>query len=349
MPTLLCCSAKPNRNIVLVPLDDRPATSKYPQKIAEIGGWSLLLPTRKWLGQYRDPGNPEEIRKWLKSRDLPAPRMALFSIEMLVYGGLLASRENKVTLDEARKRLDILRDFHGYRPQADIYAFSGITRLEPNPVPTTFAWRSKLTRWGELKAADATQADPALAAELAQLEREIDAKVISDFTAIRKRNLDINMAALDLVKRGVIDQLLFSQEDPRPRGLHREDESILRQRIKEMGLENRVRIERSADETSSLLLSRLVLESAKQTVRIKPVYSSERARKVEFPSEGMSLEERVEQHVRASGASLARDGEASDYLLYINARETSGEEFKNFLSQMLTDLKSERSSRLPTL
>ena len=90
VPTLLCCSAKPNRNTILVPLDDRPATSKYPQKIAEIGGWAVHLPTRKWLGQYKDAGNPEEIQKWLKSRDLPSPRIALFSIDMLVYGGILA-------------------------------------------------------------------------------------------------------------------------------------------------------------------------------------------------------------------------------------------------------------------
>lgn len=334
------CAARPN-NVLLIPLDDRPATGKYTQSIGAIGGWHVQLPVRRSLGQYKDAGNTDEINTWLKSSELIAPRVALISIDMIAYGGLISSRNNKVSLDDARKRLEIITEFHRAHPGADIVAFTNSMGLAQNFVPETRTWRIKLARWAELKPA-ANQGDAAATEEIGNLEKDIDPKVIADFVARRDRNLKINLAAIDLVKSGVIDQLVVTEEDLLARGLNRDEEETLKKKVEELKISDRVQFVRTGDETSSLLVSRLAVTQSKAPVRLSVIYSSDKARNAMPWAAPNTVEKRLQDRIALSGASVVPEGEPADYLLYVNGPETSEAEFAAFSERLLADLKANK-------
>ncbi len=88
----------------------------------------MLLPPASPLGFFNTPGQPLALAQWI--RDLPRDVEALVvSVDMLAYGGLVASRRPTVPVEEALEHLQVLRDFHRERPHVPIYAFNVLMRL----------------------------------------------------------------------------------------------------------------------------------------------------------------------------------------------------------------------------
>ena len=56
---------KTMRIIGILPLDDRPATRIFPERIAAIAGIRALTPPREALGNFRTAGDFEALRSWL--------------------------------------------------------------------------------------------------------------------------------------------------------------------------------------------------------------------------------------------------------------------------------------------
>ena len=92
--------------IGLIPLDERPVNTRYPEMIAQIGGATLHIPPREILSVYRRPALCDDLLHWLE--DL-APHLdaLIVSFQTLGYGGLIASRTSVVsrklgTMEERR-------------------------------------------------------------------------------------------------------------------------------------------------------------------------------------------------------------------------------------------------------
>src|SRR5262249_28655931 len=145
----------------------------------------------------------------------------VISVDMLAYGGLVASRRHDVTFDEAKKRLEFFCWFKQKNPRVPVYAFGVIMRCAPTASAETRGVHDKLARWAELKERvpkTPKTDDQNLAAELDRLNRELDPKVIENYLAARKRNLGINLAMLDLVKARVVNEMILLQDDARQFG-----------------------------------------------------------------------------------------------------------------------------------
>src|SRR5687768_6566539 len=99
--------------LALVPLDNRPCNVRFPQQIAAIGCSQLVTPPDTTLGSFEIPGRPDLISRWLS--DLPEIEALIVSVDMLAYGGLVASRHATLTEPEALARLQVLRDFRRAR------------------------------------------------------------------------------------------------------------------------------------------------------------------------------------------------------------------------------------------
>src|SRR4028118_846275 len=113
--------------LALVPLDDRPCNVRFPQQIAAIGGDVVAVPPLPALGHFNSPGQPSDIARWL--HELPQIEALIVSIDMLAYGGLVASRKPHVGEAEALARLEMLKVFRRMRPEVPIYAFNILMRL----------------------------------------------------------------------------------------------------------------------------------------------------------------------------------------------------------------------------
>ena len=340
MAAMVVTGQTPAGRLTLVPIDDRPAVGQFGVMIGAVAGQQVEMPRRELLGNFTIPGDTARIAEWLRQRDYRGMDALVISVDMLAYGGLVASRTHGVELAEARQRLQFFRWFRQRHPRIPVYAFSVIMRVAPTASRATHGIHDKLARWAELKDRVPRTGEKGMAEELERLERDLEPRVIEDYLAARRRDLQINLAMIELAKEKVVDQLILLQDDARQYGLHRQDQAVLRARLKELGLESQVPIYNGTDEGSLSLISRAVLDRSGSRIRIAPVYSSEKTRTVVAPYEDHPLHFTVENQIRAAGGVLAAEGEKPDYRLYINGPQTSLDEFDRFLKSMLADLKS---------
>jgi hypothetical protein len=89
------------------PMDERPPNYQLVSMIADLNGIEIELPKKSLLGRYMKPGECEELIGWMLSRE--ADRF-IISVDMLSYGGLIASREEEISAETALERLRSVRE-----------------------------------------------------------------------------------------------------------------------------------------------------------------------------------------------------------------------------------------------
>jgi hypothetical protein len=324
----------------LLPLDDRPAVAQFAQMIGAIGDYEVVMPPKEMLGRFTTPGDTKKLRDWLGIVNYAKIDAVVISVDMLAYGGLVAARAPDTTQADALKRLEFFRWLKSKHPTVPIYAFNVLMRVAPTASKETRAWREDLARWAELMDRAPKTNEAKLKDELEQLKKKLAPKVIDDYLAARRRDLQINLAMIKLYQERVIDNLIFLQDDARAYGLHRHDQLILRERLKAGGFEDEIPIYNGADEGSLSLVARAVLDKHKQKIKVAVVYSSEKSRKVIAPYEDHPLEFTVENQIKAAGGQLVNANETPDYTLYVNAPETNASEFTMFSKNLVADLKA---------
>ncbi|MBK7600998.1 MAG: DUF4127 family protein [Acidobacteria bacterium] len=335
--------------IVLLPIDDRPAVGQFAQMVGAVADHRVTMPPMELLGRFTKAGDTAKIESWLRTQDYSKVDALIVSHDMLAYGGLVASRRHGVDLAEARKHLEFYRWFKKRYPRIPLYVFSTIMRVAPTASMETRGIHDELARWAELSDRVPKSNDPKLKDELDQLTRRLSPKVIEDYLAARKRNLELNLALLDLVREGSIDNLILLQDDARQFGLHRQDQAVLKSRLAQLGIENKVPIYNGADEGSSSLVSRAVLDKFNRKLRVAVVYSSEKSKSVIAPYEDHPIQFTVDSQIRAAGGIPVSEYEEADYRLFVNAPGTTDGEFNLFLTKMIKELKEVRHIALADL
>jgi len=328
--------------ITLLPIDDRPAVGQFAQMIGAVADHKVTMPPLEMLGRFTQAGDVARIAQWLKSQDYSRTDALIVSVDMLAYGGLVASRTHKTTLEEAKTRLEFFRWFKSKYPRVPVYAFNVIMRVAPTATAATRGVHDKLARWAELKGQTAKSKDSKLDAELAQLTKDLAPAAIDDYLAARKRDLQINLAMLDLVKAGTVNELILLQDDAREFGLHRQDQAVLKTRLKDLGLESKVPIYNGTDEGSLSLVSRAVLDKFLYKLKVAVIYSSEKSKTIINPYEDHPLQFTVESQIRAAGGIPVSEFDQADYRLFVNAPGTDDEQFDAFLQKLLKELKENR-------
>ncbi|MFH0886692.1 MAG: DUF4127 family protein, partial [bacterium] len=113
--------------LLYLPLDDRPPNLIFPQHVAKTLGLDLLLPPRKLLGRYLDPGDRAALSAWLLE-NCKAADTAIISLDMLCYGGLVASRTTQVNYEDAMKMMEVIEELKSRSPHLEILLHSVIMR-----------------------------------------------------------------------------------------------------------------------------------------------------------------------------------------------------------------------------
>lgn len=331
--------AMPKRlRIALVPLDDRPVCLQYPEMLARIAHAEVVAPPLSNLGRFTTPGDTAAIAEWLRSQDWRTFDALVVSIDMLAYGGLVASRVPDATAQDALARLGVLEHIRKASPSLPIHAFSVIMRLAPTADGRNEAFREPLARYAEL-ASGTTNADEAN--ELAVLTSRIPESVRQDYLRARARNRQVNLAAVDLAARKVVDSLVVSQDDAKPRGVHLADRAAIERVVRGKNLGARVGIQPGADEVAMLLLARAVLDARGLKPVVRAIYPTERARTMVAPFEDRPLHDTVAFQLAAAGATPASaDAKASDLDLYVFASRHDAGVPATFAARIVRDVKA---------
>lgn len=301
--------------ILFIPLDDRPPCLQFTERMGLIGNAQVVAPPMELLGRFTTPGQSDKIISWLQQQDLKSFDAAIIALDMLAYGGLVGSRVHNVPYEQAQKRLDVMAILHKRAPSLKIYGQSVVMRLAPTADQKNEAYREKLARWAEIS----VRTDPESKAETAKLEREIPAEGLANYKQARSRNLRINQLAIDLVRRGVIDYLLLTQDDAKPKGVHITDRETLIAETARLKLTEKIAVQPGADEVSMLLLARALNKHARFSPKIKAVYSSEKLSNTVMPFEDRPLRQTVSFHIKATGSQEVSDEREADVLYYVFA------------------------------
>jgi len=308
-------SKKPSVKILFLPLDDRPPCLQFTQKMGLIGDVNVVAPPTALLGKFTVPGQSDSIISWLLQQDLTSFDAAIISIDMLVYGGLVASRTFSIDQAKALQRIEVINEIHKKAPALRLYVQSVIMRLAPTADGKNEAFREDLSKWAEVSA----MADDPSKTETQALVNKIPAEALTNYKNARSRNLQINLKTIDYVRSGVIDFLLLSQDDAKPVGVHVQDRLQLIEETNKLKLSAKIAVQPGADEVSMLLLARALNKHYRLSPKIKAIYSSGKVSNTVMPFEDKTLKETVSFHIHATGSTEVQDENKADLLFYIFA------------------------------
>jgi len=305
--------------IVYVPLDDRPCNVKLPRLLAQMVDFELIVPPPDLIGRHGRQGQPAMIADWLlQSRG--RIDCAIVSLDMLCYGGLVASRSPTVSTDLALERLEVLKRLREELGDAVIFALSVIMRLSITAdSPQTAQYWELMRQYAELADRVERLGHSELAPGLRELDRRIPREVVESYEAARKRNHAVNLRAIEHVAAGNVDFLALTQEDAAEFGAHVPEQEALRSVVSERRLEDKVMTYPGADEAGMTLLARFIHQHMLKTPTVRLLYSSEKDAQRIATFEDRPFRETVEAHVKAVGARLCEADREPDLTLAIAA------------------------------
>lgn len=295
------------KRIVFIPLDDRPATRETVLDLLPLTGALWTTPPRELLGTRRRPADLEALWRWVERETATADAL-IASAEVLLHGGLVASRLSADSMEVLWRRLDrlerLVERVPTYLSAVNPRIPTGTSDEEPGywgPHGDALRRYSRLLDHGEQTGDDARlqEGRAALAA--------VPVAAVDDLLRRRRRQLLINLELILAAARGSPRTLLIGQDDAEPYGLTRADLAVLR-RFRERLHATGVHISAGADELCARLLARLVTDAIGHVPRVAVRYTFPEARRSVPRYEPVPLEETIAAHLGAAGCTISDDG-----------------------------------------
>jgi hypothetical protein len=306
------------KSLLYLPLDERFTTRDLFLSFTEITSFKAITPGRSMLPQKKKLSDAKELIDWT-AKTANQVEAAIISADMLLYGGLIASRISTDSVAEVQVRLKVLEEIRYKNPRLPIFVSTTVMRMpqysssdeEPDYYAQygreIFLYSQHSHRYEVLK-----NPDDKIAYET--YKNKIPKIVLEDYLSRRERNFQINKNLIELVRKNVINRLVITLDDNAEYGLFKKEAAELEKLSTD--LRDRIAIYPGADEAQLPLLPRLVL-GAKQI----PVYIAYRfpeARRLIPSFEGQPLEESVEQQILAAGGTIADNPKKATCILYVN-------------------------------
>ncbi|SFA75938.1 Protein of unknown function [Lentibacillus halodurans] len=315
-------------NLMMIPLDDRPANLYFPEKVGKSAGVNVINPPEEMIGYYNTPGNSEEVGQWVVENSDQADGFVI-STSMLAYGGLIASRTGVKSLEEAMENIQNIKELKEKHPDKPVYVYDTIQRLAVTAISEESREYYDLIReWAILYDKVHNLGMEEDRERLEELEHIIPESVLNDYLEARERNHEVNKQLIDWAEKGYIDYLVLAQDDANPYGLHRAEREILSDKVKSDGLENKVAIFPGADEVDVVLVSRFASQFYRKSSSFYVEYGGIDGADWVAPLEDTPFDENVAKHIESAGGVMTEDEDGADIHLLLNtpSEETSRRE-----------------------
>lgn len=310
--------------VLYVPLDERPCNATYPVKAATVAADIEIVDLPLTLmGRKKQAGNVEAIWAFVHE-NIEAVDYAVFSTEMLLYGGLLPSRLHHLTEKELAEYEQRLRQIKKTYPEKKLY-FSNLIMRTPrynssDEEPDYYAeFGAAIFRYGYLK--DKQAREPISKdeeQEFTSLKEQIPQEFIQDYESRRQFNLEVNLLNIRLVQEGVIDFLSIPQDDSAPYGYTAIDQKSVYSEIAEHSLKSKIMVYPGADEVGFTLLARAYNEWKGTQPSLFVYYSSTLGPTITPMYEDRIMNESLKAHVMVAGFKLTETLETADFILGYN-------------------------------
>lgn len=304
--------------IAYLPIDSRPCNLDFPRKLACLAGVNIITPPSSVLDYFTYPANLDGVKKWLLDVCSTCDALVL-SVDMLTYGGLLASRSGHYDLEGCRERLNAIRRIREINPCLKIFASSVIMRTSVSTLSEeSKIWWEKVNNYSRLCYKVEKEKDESDAKELVKLSSEIPAHVLDAFLNARKRNHRINMDCVHMAGQRYFDVLLLLQEDSEVCGIHKSEQDLLLRKMAALGIGDRVFMQNGTDEAGCMLTARAILENMGSKIKIGFKYLTDNRDSFVAKYEDRLFHENLMVHGRACGIELDEDLDNNEIILFIH-------------------------------
>lgn len=182
--------------------------------------------------------------------------------------------------------------------------------------------------------AGSTSAEPASASSLDNEDSQDPELCLSgdfetcleDYLARRALNKQLSLQALELVKEGILESIVFPQDDSMRFGFPAMDQEEIRRRILTLGLTERAMMYPGSDEIALTLLCRLLLNHHGLLPKVYVKYLTDGARSLIPLYEGLPLSATTSYQLHAAGCVTADTCAEADIVLLETAASGSMEE-----------------------
>ena len=321
--------------ILYIPLDERPCNYHYPQQIACLQPQlQLVAPPLQLLGNKKQAADVDRLWQWM-FEVLHECDCAILSLEMLIYGGLLPSRLHQLSRKMLSKRLRQFRTISDRCPGIRILASTLIMRAptysSSEEEPDYYeVYGDRLFKWGWLRDRDKQVGLTELEhVQLASLSAEIPADFLEDYRNRRQKNLEVNLAAINLVADGVLDFLTIPQDDCAEFGFTASDRQQVYHQIEVRNLHEQIHVYPGADEVGCSLLARTYAQQLPQAIKIYPFFSSQQGSQVIPLYEDRPIAESTRLQIQAAGAEVANTLTDADVVLAVHVPNSRSIEAKD--------------------
>lgn len=314
-PTLLASKSK----VLLIPLDSRPPCVQYVEQLARLAEIQLILPPAELLDNYNQPAQQKALRNWL-SNAITEADAAIISTDMLIHGGLLASRNSRGTPQDITETMDLLQQLHAANPHIKLYAFSIIPRLLLADNHNNGDYQKLVLKYSVLKDQVSSFENPLDIKMLTNLEKKIPADILENYLALYQQNTQVNLKLVDLADKNVLAGLVLGQDDGQPFGLPNMEKQRLAHYVEQKeNLGNKVFITRGTDEVALTLLGRHANLINQYRPRIYVAYSQPSVAEMVMPFMPHSILQTVHEKIALVNGVTVSNLEDADFVLYIHA------------------------------
>lgn len=304
--------------VVLVPLDSRPACTQFVQELGNLANMEVIIPPKSILDNYQTPANRSALRQWLLAAASNAD-MAIVAADMLIHGGLLASRVANGDNADVAATLDLLTQLHLQQPQLKTYVFSIIPRLLLADNDAYVKYQQNVLKYSVLQDQLNIFENPRDLLQLQQLKSTIPPEVITKYQSLYTQNTNTSLALISLVEKGIITGLVLGQDDSQPFGLPNSTKQLLTNYLSRHAyLSDKVKITRGTDEVALTLLGQITMQANRTRPKICVRYSHPAAPYTVMPYMPHSVARTVQEKVELINGLIVASPEAADFVLYIH-------------------------------
>ena len=325
--------------IILIPLDTRPPCQKMVVDAGKMAGIEVITPPSEIMDYYTKKGDSKAIQKWLLE-NISQVDGAIISIDQLLHGGLLASREAQTTDAE---RVELIKFLHELRQKAadkPIYAFNILPRITPTPTLESDSKKIiKISRLLDEISIFQNVDDIKLVEDLKEDIKEED---LNTYLDLFKKNTAMNKDLIQLTQDNTLTKFIIGQDDGEDFGVPNMEKRSLQNYLHAVNIPSeKVMITKGADEVALSLLANFVQQKTNYQPKIYVAYNDEKAAGTIMPFMAGSVGSTVKEKLNLSNAIEVNSPDKAGLILYVfignddnlSTQYKSAVEIKKYLAQ----------------
>lgn len=305
---------KTENTAYLLPLDSRPVCSDHPRKLARLAGTTLILPPNQLLDNYRQPADTEKLLVWLKAASSTPSKKLYLSTDMLLSGGLIASRQSNVSATVQQQLLSELKQLCKKHENTSIFTIIPRLLISDELLPDRW-YKYKLLRYSQLYHQALVTGDYAAALQGQEYAEAIPEAVLAKYIGLFNNSYAFNRELL--VSCSSSSEIIIGQDDGHLWGLSSLTAEKLAFHLSRKP-QAKAHLTYGADEIASTLIARTYLKAHKLEPKVYIQYADKSIPNLHMPYMAASVETVLQEKLNLLGASLAPNKQSADFILFVN-------------------------------